>query len=86
MGSRGGVNQRPNNIMSRAKPALETGRCSISWSCVPHESGLQLGWTPSYKNSVKPSTPVPQSNRSLDQMRERIRLIHYSLSIEQVYV
>ena len=40
----------------------------------------------SYKNSVKPSTPVPQSNRCLDQMRERIRFIHYSLSIEQVYV
>ena len=40
----------------------------------------------SYKNSVKPSTPVPQSTRVLDQLRERIRYMHYSLSTEQVYV
>ena len=40
----------------------------------------------SYKNSVKPSTPVLQSTRVLDQLRERIRYMHYSLSTEQVYV
>lgn len=40
----------------------------------------------SYKNSVKPSTPVLQSIRVLDQLRERIRHMHYSLSTEQVYV
>lgn len=40
----------------------------------------------SYKNFVKPSTPVLQSTRVLDQLRERIRYMHYSLSTEQVYV
>lgn len=40
----------------------------------------------SYKNSVKPGTSVPQSTRILDQLRERIRYMHYSLSTEQVYV
>jgi integron integrase len=40
----------------------------------------------SIKNSVKPSTPVLQSTRVLDQLRERIRYRHYSLSTEQVYV
>jgi len=40
----------------------------------------------SYKDSVKPSAPVLQSTRVLDQLRERIRYMHYSLSIEQVFV
>ena len=40
----------------------------------------------SYKNSVKPSVPALQSTRVLDQLRERIRYMHYSLSTEQVYV
>ncbi len=40
----------------------------------------------SYKNFVKPSTPALQSTRVLDQLRERIRYMHYSLSTEQVYV
>ena len=40
----------------------------------------------SYRNSVKPSTPVLQSARILDQLREHIRYMHYSLSTEQVYV
>ena len=40
----------------------------------------------SYKNFVKPGTPVLQSTRVLDQLRERIRYMHYSLSTEQVYV
>lgn len=40
----------------------------------------------SYKNSVKPSSPALQSTRVLDQLRERIRYMHYSLSTEQVYV
>jgi len=40
----------------------------------------------SYKNSEKPSTPVLQSTRILDQLSERIRYLHYSLSTEQVYV
>lgn len=40
----------------------------------------------SYKNSVKPSAPALQSTRILDQLRERIRYMHYSLSTEQVYV
>ena len=40
----------------------------------------------SYKSSVKPSTPALQSTKILDQLRERIRYMHYSLSTEQVYV
>lgn len=40
----------------------------------------------SIKNSAKPSTPVLQSSRILDQLRERIRYMHYSLSTEQVYL
>jgi site-specific recombinase XerD len=40
----------------------------------------------SYKISVKPSAPALQSTRILDQLRERIRYRHYSLSTEQVYV
>lgn len=39
-----------------------------------------------YKNSAKLSTPVLQSTRVLDQLHERIRCVHYSLSTEQVYV
>ena len=39
-----------------------------------------------FKNPVKPGTFVLQSTRILDQLRERIRYMHYSLSTEQVYV
>ena len=35
---------------------------------------------------MKPGTPPLQSVRLLDQVRERIRYLHYSLSTEQVYV
>ena len=35
---------------------------------------------------MKPGTPPLQSSRLLDQLRERIRYLHYSLSTEQVYV
>lgn len=35
---------------------------------------------------MKPGTPALQSTRVLDQLRERIRYMHYSLSTEQVYV
>lgn len=35
---------------------------------------------------MKPGTPPLQSTRVLDQLRERIRYLHYSLSTEQVYV
>jgi integron integrase len=35
---------------------------------------------------MKPGTPALQSTRLLDQMRERIRYLHYSLSTEQVYL
>jgi hypothetical protein len=40
----------------------------------------------SYKSPVKPSTPALQYPRILDQLRERILTMHYSLSTEQVYV
>jgi integron integrase len=35
---------------------------------------------------MKPGTPALQSTRLLDQVRERIRYLHYSLSTEQVYL
>ncbi len=35
---------------------------------------------------MKPSTLALQSTRILDQLRERIRTMHYRLSTEQVYV
>ena len=35
---------------------------------------------------MKPRTPPLQSTRVLDQLRERMRYMHYSLSTEQVYV
>lgn len=34
---------------------------------------------------MKPGTPPLQSTRLLDQVRERIRYMHYSLSTEQVF-
>ena len=34
---------------------------------------------------MKPGTPPLQSSRLLDQLRERIRYMHYSLSTEKVY-
>lgn len=33
---------------------------------------------------MKPGTPVLRSTRLLDQLRERIRYLHYSLSTEKV--
>ena len=39
-----------------------------------------------YKFSMKPGAPFLQSTRLLDQVRERIRYMHYSLSTEQVYL
>jgi hypothetical protein len=35
---------------------------------------------------VKPGTPALRSPRLLDQVRERIRYLHYSLSTEKLYV
>ena len=35
---------------------------------------------------MKPDTPVLRSVRLLDQLRERIRYLHYSLSTEKAYV
>lgn len=38
----------------------------------------------SYKSSVKPSTPVLQSIRILDQLRERIRYMHYTKKLAKL--
>ena len=35
---------------------------------------------------MKPRTPPLQSTRLMDQLRERIRYLHYSLSTEKLYV
>ena len=36
--------------------------------------------------SMKPGNPPLQSTRLLDQVRERIRCLHYSFSTEKLYV
>ena len=35
---------------------------------------------------MKPGTPVLRSTRLLDQLRERIRYLHYSLNTEKAYL
>lgn len=40
----------------------------------------------SHNSSKKNSTPVLKSTRLLDQLREQIRYLHYSLSTEEAYV
>jgi hypothetical protein len=40
----------------------------------------------SHNNSRKTSTPVVKSTRLLDQLREKIRYLHYSLRTEEAYV
>lgn len=35
---------------------------------------------------MKPGSPTLQSTRLLDQLHERIRYMHYSLSTEKVYL
>ena len=40
----------------------------------------------SYKNPMKPVNAPLQSIRLLDQVRERIRYMHYSLSTEKTYL
>ncbi len=40
----------------------------------------------SHNNSRKNSTPVFKSTRLLDQLREQIRYLHYSLRTEEAYV
>ena len=40
----------------------------------------------SYKTTMKPGNPPLQSIRLLDQVRERIRYLHYSLSTEKTYL
>ena len=35
---------------------------------------------------MKPSKPILQSTRLLDQVRERIRYLHYSLATEKIYL
>jgi len=35
---------------------------------------------------MKPGTPLLQSTRLLDQVRERIRYLHYSLKTEKAYL
>jgi hypothetical protein len=47
---------------------------------------MSTGYLSSYKNSLKPSIPALRSTRELDEFRERIRCLHYSLSTEQVDV
>ena len=39
-----------------------------------------------YNKSEKPDWVPPRSSRLLDQVRERIRYLHYSLQTEKVYV
>jgi integrase len=59
----------------------------ISWKWLAEDVSSQYTvQTYSYKNYMKPGTPALHSSRLLDQLRERIRYMHYSLSTENVYV
>ncbi len=49
-------------------------------------SDRYTGWMNSHNNSRKTSTPVLKSTRLLDQLREQIRYLHYSLRTEDAYV
>jgi hypothetical protein len=40
----------------------------------------------SYNKAPKVGAPALQSTRLLDQLRERIRYLHYSLQTEKAYV
>lgn len=48
--------------------------------------GKYTGQTSSHKISMKPRAPPLQSSRLLDQVRERIRYMHYRLATEKVYL
>ncbi len=48
--------------------------------------GRYTVWMNSHKTSKKTSTPVFKSTRLLDQLREQIRYLHYSLRTEEAYV
>jgi hypothetical protein len=82
-----------------AKRNVQSKTCSISWallhkvdinfSCMWLTAllrGIYTGYLCSYKNFLKPGTPPLRSTRELDEFRERIRCMHYSLSSEQVDV
>ena len=79
--------------MSIAIPANDTGHCELIWTSDPPENGLQstqqadtLDTYTVINPTMKPGDPPLQSVRLLDQMRERIRYMHYSLSTEKVYL
>lgn len=79
--------------MSTARLAKYSGRCVLIWSQNSPESGLQsslqadtLDKHTGIKFSMKPGTPPLQSTRLLDQLRERIPYMHYSLSTEKAYL
>jgi hypothetical protein len=56
---------------------------SQKWLAVYVSNGY-LALLHSYKNLTKPGNAPLQSIRLLPQMRQRIRCVHYSLSIEKL--
>jgi hypothetical protein len=44
------------------------------------------GWLNRYNRSDKPDWVPPRSIKLLDQVRERVRYLHYSLQTDMVYV
>jgi hypothetical protein len=79
--------------MYTAEPAVYQRRCNLNWASNTPESVLQTRFQttiliiyPVIKNLMKPGNAPLQSIRHLDQVRERIRYMHYSLSIEKTYL
>ena len=62
--------------MYAANLAGYSGHCGINWAWNPPEDGLRVG-------PLKPGTAPSHPVRLMDQVRERIRYLHYSLSTEK---
>ena len=64
----------------------------ITWSVVHQKSLVFMDWQQytgfmyRYIESDKVAAPVLRSVRLLDQLRERIRYLHYSLQTEKAYL
>jgi hypothetical protein len=76
-----------------AEPAGYSGQCRIFWSRLPPKNvdrSYAYTLTPVFlyrhKAAMKPGTPSFTSTRLLDQLRERIRYLHYSLQTEKAYL
>ena len=78
------VSRKPCEITWTLRDILDTDsswKWLAAWDC-----GRYTVQKHRYKIYMKPGTPVLRSPRLLDQVRERIRYLHYSLSTEKAYL